>query len=222
MGMLYVVATPIGNLSDLTWRAVETLKSVDSIACEDTRHSKILLEHYGIDKPLVSYHQHSGPVKTERILAELGLGKSMALVTDAGTPGINDPGGKLVEDAVAAGHTIIPIPGACALAAALSVSGLPADRFEFLGFLPHKKGRQTLFQHIVSAEITIVFYESTHRIIKTLQQLAAGLPSERRVVVCRELTKQFESIYRGSAEHVLHQLEGGVTKGEFVVIVGPP
>jgi len=220
MGTLYVVATPIGNLSDLTLRAIETLKSADFVACEDTRHSKILLERYGIVKPLVSYHQHSGPLKTDKILAELGIGKSVALVTDAGTPGINDPGGKLVEAAAAAGHTVIPIPGASALAAALSVSGLPADRFEFLGFLPHKKGRQTLFQYIASAEITVVFYESTHRIIKTLQQLAVTLPPERRVVVCRELTKQFESIYRGSAAQVLQQIESGVTKGEFVVMVG--
>lgn len=220
MGTLYVVATPIGNLSDLTLRAIETLKSVDLVACEDTRHSKILLEHYGIQKPLVSYHQHSGSFKTEKILTELGSGKAVALVTDAGTPGINDPGGRLVAAAIAAGHSVTPLPGATALTAALSVSGLPTDRFEFLGFLPHKKGRQTLFQHIASTEITVVFYESTHRILKTLQQLAEVLAPERQVVVCRELTKQFESIYRGSVTQVLQQLQSGVTKGEFVVIVG--
>ncbi|MDD5109794.1 MAG: 16S rRNA (cytidine(1402)-2'-O)-methyltransferase [Patescibacteria group bacterium] len=221
MGTLYIMATPIGNLSDITLRALETLKSVDLVACEDTRHSKILLDRCRIEKPLISYHQHSGPVGVEKILAELGAGKAIALVTDAGTPGINDPGGVLVAAAVEAGHTVIPIPGATAFAAALSVSGLPADRFTFLGFLPHKKGRQTLLQYIADTESTVVFYESTHRIIKTMQQLATLLPPERPVVVCRELTKAFETIYRGSATEVLQQLQAGVTKGEFVVIVGP-
>ncbi len=220
MGTLFVVATPIGNLADITQRAVATLRSADVIACEDTRRTKILLDHYQITKPLVSYHQHSGVLKTQQVLALLAEDKSVALVCDAGTPGINDPGGKLVAAAVVSGHRVVPIPGPSAITTALSVSGLPTDHFTFLGFLPHKKGRQTMFAKIAAAEETVVFYESTHRILKTLEQLVAALPDNRPMVVCRELTKQFETIYRGNAAEVLQQLSGGVTKGEFVVIVG--
>lgn len=221
MGTLYVVATPIGNLADISQRASATLGAVDLIACEDTRHTLILLRHLGIEKPLVSYHQHSSPLRTHQVLEALESGKAVALVTDAGTPGINDPGGKLVAEATAAGHRVVAIPGASAVAAALSVSGLPADRFTFYGFLPHKKGRQTLLRELAASPHTVVCYESTHRIMKTMEQLAALLPPERPVVVCRELTKQFETIYRGNAREVLEQLRSGVTKGEFVVVVGP-
>jgi 16S rRNA (cytidine1402-2'-O)-methyltransferase len=169
---------------------------------------------------LVSYHQHSGHIKIEKILDALGQGQAVALVTDAGTPGVNDPGGRLVAAATGAGHRVVTVPGASALTAALSVSGLPADRFVFLGFLPHKKGRQVRLAQIAATDDTVVFYESTHRILKTLEQLAAVLPSDRPVVVCRELTKKFETIYRGSAQDVLAQLRRGVTKGEFVIIIG--
>ncbi len=222
MGTLFGVGTPIGNLGDITLRALEVLRSVDLIACEDTRHTKVLLDHYHITKPLVSYHQHSGPIKIEKILSALAHDQAVALVTDAGTPGVNDPGGLLVAAAARAGHRIVAIPGASALVTALSVAGLPADRFEFLGFFPHKKGRQTLLRRIRETEHTVAFYESTHRILKTIQQLADVLPADRLVVVARELTKKFETIYRGSAAEVLQQLQQGVTKGEFVVIVGPP
>lgn len=221
MGTLYIVATPIGNLADITQRAKEIFSSVDLIACEDTRHTLILLRHLGIEKPLVSYHQHSGPVKTQQVVAALGSGQSVALVCDAGTPGVNDPGGRLVAAAAAAGSRVVPLPGPSALTAALSVSGLPADHFAFLGFVPHKKGRQKMFAEIAAAEVTVVFYESTHRILKTMQSLADILPVGRPVVVCRELTKVFETIYRGNAKDVLAQLQGGITKGEFVIVVGP-
>lgn len=220
MGTLFVVGTPIGNLGDITLRGLEMLRSVDLIACEDTRHTKVLLDHYQISKPLVSYHQHSGPIKVEKILTALAVDQAVALVTDAGTPGVNDPGGLLVAVAARAGHRIIAIPGASAVVTALSVSGLPADRFEFLGFFPHKKGRQTLVNRIRETEHMVVFYESTHRILKTIQQLAGVLPANRPVVVARELTKKFETIYRGTAAEVFQQLSTGVTKGEFVVIVG--
>ena len=221
MGTLYVVATPIGNLADITQRAIDTLRAADLIACEDTRHTSILLRHLGIAAPLTSYHQHSGSVKIEQVVRALGEGKKVAVVTDAGTPGVNDPGGKLVAAAAAAGNQIVPIPGPSAIVAALSVSGLPADDFRFLGFLPHKKGRQTAITGIAAADTTVVFYESTHRILKALEQLALVLAPDRPVVVCRELTKQFETVYRGSCRDVLQQLQTGVTKGEFVVIVGP-
>ncbi|MDO8560299.1 MAG: 16S rRNA (cytidine(1402)-2'-O)-methyltransferase [bacterium] len=221
MGTLYVVATPIGNLADITQRAVATLRTVDLIACEDTRHTSILLRHLGITAPLTSYHQHSGAVKTDQVVRALGEGKNVAIVTDAGTPGVNDPGGKLVAAAAAAGHRVVPIPGPSALVAALSVSGLPVDDFRFMGFLPHKKGRQTAIAEIAAADTAVVFYESTHRILKALQQLALALAPDRPVVVCRELTKQFETVYRGNCSEVLQQLQAGVTKGEFVVIVGP-
>lgn len=221
MGTLFVVGTPIGNLGDITLRALEALRTVDLIACEDTRHTTVLLDHYQISKPLVSYHQHSGPMKIEKILAALAKGQNVAVVSDAGTPGVNDPGGQLVAAAVCDGHRVVAVPGASALTAALSVAGVPADRFEFLGFFPHKKGRQTLVNRIRETAHAVVFYESTHRIIKTLQQLAEALPASRPVVVARELTKKFETIYRGTAQEVLAQLQDGVTKGEFVIIVGP-
>ncbi|OGY47141.1 MAG: 16S rRNA (cytidine(1402)-2'-O)-methyltransferase [Candidatus Buchananbacteria bacterium RIFCSPHIGHO2_02_FULL_38_8] len=218
MAVLYVVATPIGNLKDITLRALEILKEVDLIVCEDTRVSNKLLNHYKIDKPTISYHQHSDIVKTDRIIAELKSGKNIALVSDAGTPGISDPGNKLVAAAVAAGIKVIPIPGPSAVAAALSVAGLPTDRFLFLGFLPHKKGRETLIKQIIESKYTIVFYESVHRIIKTLDQLKKfGL--ERQVVVCRELTKMFEEVVRGDIEEVLKHFEGKEPKGEFVVVI---
>ena len=218
MGTLYIVATPIGNLEDVTLRALRILKEVDLTACEDTRLTKRLLDHYQITTPTISYHQHSSIGKIGFLVDQLKAGKDVALVTDAGTPGIADPGGLLVKAVLEQGVKVEVIPGPAALTAALSISGLPADRFLFLGFLPHKKGRETLIKEIVSAKQTVVFYESVHRILKTLEQLKSfGL--ERLIVVARELTKKFETVYRGSVDEVLEKLKSDEVKGEFVVII---
>jgi len=223
MSKLYIVATPIGNLADITFRAVEVLKAADLIACEDTRVSKKLLDHYQIKSQLISYHQHSQPIKTEKIIEELKDGRQVAVITDAGTPGIADPGNQLVAHVhrqLGQAVQIITIPGATAITAALAIAGLPTDRFLFLGFLPHKKGKETMLKVIAASETTVGFYESTHRIIKTLEKLADYLDNSRPLVVCRELTKKFETIYRGHAREILQQLKSGETRGEFVVIVG--
>lgn len=222
MGKLYIIATPIGNLEDITLRALRIFKEVDLILCEDTRQTKKLLDRYEIKKPTLSYHQHSKLQKTEQIIEFLRNGKNLALVSDAGTPGISDPGGKLVEEVLRTfgeEAEIIPIPGPSAVAVAASVSGFPTDKFLFLGFPPHKHGRAAFFKRVGAAEETVIFYESTHRILKSLEELrtAAG---ERRVAVCRELTKMFETIYRGTTSEVLEKLKAGTTKGEFVVVVG--
>lgn len=225
-GVLYIVATPIGNLKDITLRALETLKTVDLIAAEDTRQTLKLLNHYGISKPLISYFQHSKISKIDYIIEQLKQGKKIALVTDAGTPGISDPGGKLVQ--IITTHLplcqIIPLPGPSALIAALSVSGLPADKFIFMGFPPAKKGREKFFRKLIEADYTVVFYESTHRILKTLEELknmfqVSGFKFQ--VVVCRELTKKFETIYRGNIDEIINQLnkDKNQLKGEFVVVV---
>jgi len=218
MATLYIVATPIGNLEDITLRALRILKEADLIACEDTRVTKKLLDHYEIQKPLISYHQHSKVEKIDFLVYKVKEGKNVAVVSDAGTPGISDPGGLLVKAAAAAGIKVEVIPGASALAAAVSLSGLAMDKFIFLGFLPHKKGRETLIKEIISAKYPVVFYESVHRIQKALEQLYEfGL--DREIVVCRELTKMFETVYRGSVKAVLNQLSDKEVKGEFVVII---
>ncbi len=221
MSKLYIVATPIGNLEDITLRARRTLEEADVIACEDTRVTVKLLNHYGIKKHLVSYHAHSTEAKVESVLRDLARGKNIALATDAGTPGISDPGNELIAEIVkrAPETEVIPIPGPSAVIAALSVSGFSTSQFLFLGFLPHKKGRQTLFRRIAEAEETVVFYESVHRIEKALQSLAEVLSPDRSMVVCRELTKQFETVYRGNATEVLVELQADTVKGEFVVVV---
>ncbi|MFA6098206.1 MAG: 16S rRNA (cytidine(1402)-2'-O)-methyltransferase [Patescibacteria group bacterium] len=222
MGTLYVVATPIGNLEDITLRALRALKEADFIICEDTRHTLQMLNHFEIKKTLISYHQHSQIQKIDYIISLLKNGKNLAMVSDAGTPALSDPGGVLVQEVFKSlGNEvkIVPIPGVSALTALISVAGLPTDKFTFLGFLPHKKGRQTLFKLIADSEQTVIFYESPHRIIKTLTALAESLPNERRVVVGRELTKKFETIYRGSAQEILKQLAEGESRGEFVVLV---
>lgn len=221
MSTLYVVSTPIGNLSDITFRAIEILRLADEIVCEDTRHTKKLLDHYQIAKPLMSFHEHSGAEKLEYLIEKLKNGQKLAFVTDAGTPCISDPGAKLVARAVHEGISIVPIPGVSAVVSALSVSGFPADTFTFHGFMPHKKGKETLMKKIAESEITSVFYESTHRIIKTLEMLARHLDKERKMVVCRELTKKFETIYRGTLDKILEQLRASSTKGEFTVVVAP-
>lgn len=225
-GTLSVVATPIGNLADITLRAVDTLKQADAIACEDTRVTSKLLMRFGIEKPLLIYHARSGALAASRILQLLAEGKHVALVTDAGTPGISDPGSELVRvarDRLGDEVRIEAIPGPSALTAALSIAGLRTHEFLFLGFLPHKKGRQTLFREIAETERAVVFYESPHRIEKTLASLAEVLPEERIVSVLRELTKIHESVVEGSAPVVAdyfmkHSQE---VRGEFVVIVAP-
>jgi 16S rRNA (cytidine1402-2'-O)-methyltransferase len=224
MGTLSVVATPIGNLGDITFRAVETLRKADAIACEDTRVTSKLLSRYDIQKPLLIFHARSGRVASERILTLLGEGKHVALVTDAGTPGISDPGSALVaeiRERLGDDVRIESIPGPAAVTAALSIAGVPTDGFVFLGFLPHKKGRQTLFKKIADEERTVVFYESPHRIEKALTSLAEVLGDGKKVTIARELTKIHESLVSGSAREVAtyfasHQAQ---VRGEFVVIV---
>jgi len=216
MGKLYVVSTPIGNLADITLRALETLKSVDVIACEDTRHTLQLLNHFDIKKPLISYHQHSGKLKVDKLISLLrDEDKTVALVTDAGTPGISDPGEQLICSVIDARIEIEPIPGVSAAVTALSISGLPTDEFVFIGFLPHKKGRQTKLKELATINRTIILYESPFRIIKLLNELLEYV-GDRQVAVCRELTKKFEATYRGKISGILPLIK---EKGEFVVII---
>ena len=225
MTKFYVVATPIGNLEDMTFRAIETLKSVDLILCEDTRVTQKLLNKYEIKKPTMSYHAQSKLAKTDKIFELLESGKNLALVSDAGTPTISDPGAMLIakikEKFDKEEVQVIPIPGASALITALSASGLPTHEFTFLGFLPHKKGRETLFKEIASSERTVVFYESPHRILKTLESLIKFCP-EKKVCIARELTKIYEEFKTGSAQELLEFLtkNAGKVRGEFTVLVG--
>jgi len=218
MSKLFIVATPIGNLGDMTFRAVSVLKEVDLILADDTRHTRILLNHYKIETPTVSYHQHSKITKVDFIIEELKKEKDLVLVSDAGTPGISDPGQYLISQILKElpETKIIPIPGPSALTAALSVSGFDTDQFVFLGFLPKKKGRQTLFNSLKTEKRTIVFYESPHRIRKTLFELADYLGSDRKAVVLREATKKFEEILRGGLLELSSRVK---EKGEFAVVV---
>ena len=221
--MLYIVATPIVNLQDITIRAINTLSNADLILAEDTRVTKVLLDRYNIKKEIISYHQHSGFRKIERIIEMLNRGKNLALVTDAGTPGISDPGGFLVSEALKTipDLKVVAIPGPNAAVTALSMSGFPSDKFIFLGFPPHKKGRQTFFKKIGQIKETIVFYESKHRILKALKELMeVSLVDKRKIMLVRELTKQFETVYRGSVEEILPKLHDKNLLGEFVVVVG--
>lgn len=223
-GVLSVVATPIGNLGDITLRAIETLKQADAIACEDTRVTSKLLSRFEISKPLLIYHAQSGRLAATRILAMLAEGKHIALVTDAGTPGISDPGSQLVHEVRKTFRDevrIVSIPGASAVTSALSIAGIPTHEFVFVGFLPHKKGRQTLFKEIAEAERTMVFYESPHRILKALESLTEVLADTRTVVVLRELTKIHESLIDGTATEVFEYFTTHPqhVRGEFVVCV---
>jgi 16S rRNA (cytidine1402-2'-O)-methyltransferase len=216
MGTLYVVATPIGNLEDITLRAIRTLKEVDAIASEDTRQTKKLLDKYNIKTPLISYYTYNIKERTPQIIQMLQEGKNVALVTDAGTPAISDPGEYLVQKAIEAGIKIVTIPGPCALIAALSISGVSTNKFIFEGFLPRKSvQRRRLFEALKEEERTVVFYESPHRILKTLDDLIAVLP-ERKITVARELTKVFEEIVSGTPSEVRAKLK---PKGEMVLIV---
>ena len=247
--MLYIVATPIGNLEDISLRALRILGEVDFILCEDTRVTKKLLIHYKINTPTISYHQHSKLPKVERILGLLDKGKNLALVSDAGTPGISDPGGKLVQAVIEKFGDDIKIesvPGPSAVIVALSISGVPADKFLFLGFPPHKKGRQTFLKKILESEWTVVVYESKYRIVKFLEELNKTIDSRQQttenkknskfqnskikekdkkrlqsMVVCRELSKMHETVYRGGIENIIKKIkeDKNARKGEFVVVI---
>jgi 16S rRNA (cytidine1402-2'-O)-methyltransferase len=217
-GTLYLVATPIGNLEDITYRAVKVLTSVDLVAAEDTRKTKILLDHYHISKPMMSYYSYNEQARAPQLIEKLLSGQSVALVSDAGTPGISDPAFHIVQQALENGVSIIPIPGPTAFISALIASGLSTDRFVFEGFLPQKKGRKTKWESLKSESRTIIIYESPHRIIKTLTDIHTYLGT-RKVVVARELTKKFEEIVRGSVQSVLTELSKKSPKGEYVVII---
>ena len=221
---LYVVATPIGNLEDITLRALRVLKQADVIACEDTRHTQKLLHHYGISTRTVSYHEHNEASRAEELIAQLKKGARVALVSDAGLPGISDPGYRVIAQAVEQGVPVVPVPGACAFVSALAASGLPTDSFEFHGFLPPKRGaRRGLLEGLRESQQTQVFYEAPHRLKETLEDIVEVLGSERRVVIARELTKIHEEFLRGSAGEVLHQLSrGSEIKGEITLLIGRP
>lgn len=222
IGTLYVVATPIGNLADISQRAIDTLQEVDLIACEDTRHSRRLLQHYGIQTALTALHEHNERERSRRLIDTLKTGKNIALISDAGTPLINDPGYILVREARSAGITVVPIPGPCAFIAALSVSGLPTDRFIFEGFLPaKKKARQERLSVLKTESRTLIFYEAPHRIQSSLSDLLAIFGVDRHVVLARELTKKFETIYDGQLKDVVTWLmeNPDQQRGEFVMLV---
>jgi len=221
MSQLYIVATPIGNLGDITFRAIETLKEVDFIAAEDTRHTKRLVDKYEIDTKLVSFHAQSSEAKTMALIERLKKGETAALVSDAGTPCVSDPGFRLVKLASEQGIDVIPIPGASALTTLISASGFPTDTFTFHGFLPHKKGRQTLVKSFKDAEHCQVVYESVHRFGKLLKELAEHVDADRSICVGRELTKMHEEIWRGTVAQAQAYFNESNTKGEFVVIVAP-
>ncbi|MBD3327931.1 16S rRNA (cytidine(1402)-2'-O)-methyltransferase [Candidatus Peregrinibacteria bacterium] len=218
--MLYIVATPIGNLEDITFRAVNVLKSVDLIAAEDTRHAGILLKKYEITTPVKSFHAHSDERRLNEMISYMREGKSVALISDAGTPGISDPGYVLIRRAIEEGFKVVPIPGPAAFLTALMAGGAPTNQFLYLGFIPAKKGRQKFFTPFFDTKHTIVFYESPHRLLKTLGQMAELMP-KRNIVVARELTKIYEEFYRGTAEQALEHFSGAKIKGEFVIVVGP-
>lgn len=251
MSNLYIVATPIGNLEDISMRALRILGEVDFILCEDTRVTGKLLGHYKIKTPTISYHQHSDIKKTDYIVSLLANNKDLALVSDAGTPGISDPGGKLIQivmEKLGDDVKIESVPGPSAVTAALSISGIPTDKFIFMGFLPHKKGRQTFLNKIIDSEYPVVVYESKYRIIKLLEELEklnkeikkenlrieieesrSGKKEEQKkrrevtsIVVCREISKMHETVYRGEIKKIIEKIKDNKDdqKGEFVVIVG--
>jgi 16S rRNA (cytidine1402-2'-O)-methyltransferase len=219
-GVLYVVATPIGNLEDISLRALRVLREVDLVACEDTRRTRVLLAHHGIATPTTSYHEHNARVRGPELVGRLLEGRSVALVTDAGTPGLSDPGFRLVREARAAGVTVVPVPGPSAVAAALSASGLPADRFVFEGFLPVKPGRRlNRLRALAALEMTVVLYEAPHRILATLDAVAQVF-GDREIVVARELTKQFEEITAApAAAHRARLAAAGPPRGEFTLVI---
>jgi len=221
-GTLYIVATPIGNLSDISYRAIDVLKQVDVVAAEDTRHSKPLLHHYGIDTSMLAYHEHNEVQLTPRLIERLLAGESVALISDAGTPLLSDPGYRLVKMAHEAHIKVSPIPGACAAIAALSACGLATDRFLFAGFPPHKQGpRQRFYEDLRYQSSTLIFYESSHRILASVYDMLGVLGGERQIVMAREITKTFETIHNTSLLELPDWLEADTNqrKGEFVLIV---
>lgn len=220
-GTLYIVATPIGNLEDMTFRAVRVLKEADLIACEDTRQTRKLMEHYGIDRPTISYHEHNEAARAAELVTRMLEGARVALVSDAGMPLVSDPGYRVVKAAIESGVPVEPVPGASALVAALAASGLPTDEFHFGGFLPPKAGqRQRALEELAPERATLVFYEAPHRIVETLREIEKAL-GPRPVVVARELTKLHEEFLRGTAGEVAAVLEArGVVKGEITLLVG--
>ncbi|MDO8548964.1 MAG: 16S rRNA (cytidine(1402)-2'-O)-methyltransferase [Ignavibacteria bacterium] len=219
-GSLYIVSTPIGNLKDITLRAIETLKEVNFIICEDTRVTSILLKHYDIHKELISMNAQSESRKIPHLIQRINKEESCALVSDAGTPSISDPGLRLISEAIKTNIKVVPVPGVSALVTALSISGLPTDVFVFEGFLPNKKGRSTKLKNLAEEERTIILYESTYRIEKLLKELSEFMP-ERFLVICRELTKKFEEVRRGYPKELLDSFKDSVNKGEFVVVIAP-
>ena len=219
-GILHIIATPIGNLEDITLRALSTLKESDLIACEDTRVTSKLLSHYNISKPLVSLHQHSGKIRFDRIISELNAGKKVAYASDAGTPGISDPGNKLVAAAIAEDIDIIPIPGVSALTTLISVAGVDMQQFVFLGFPPHKKGREKFFKLLFETKYPAIYYDSPHRILKNIELLKKnGL--NKHIIIGREMTKLFEEIIRGNFAEVSEYFTKNPSKlkGEFKIII---
>jgi len=219
-GQLFIVSTPIGNLADFTFRAVEALASAALVVAEDTRHSRTLLDHYRITTPVAAYHEHNEARETPRLVARLLEGESIALISDAGTPLVSDPGARLVHAAVAAGITVVPIPGASALLAALVASALPSERFSFYGFLARKgKERSAAIADIVRSPLTVIVYESPNRVAATLAELASAGAAERQVVVARELTKKFETFLRGRVGELAQTLAGSEVRGEIVLVI---
>ena len=222
-GTLYIVATPIGNLGDMVPRAIETLQSVSAIACEDTRHSKKLLDHFRIDKPLVAYHDHSDKTSSYKILKRLASGQDIALISDAGTPLISDPGYRLVLAAREQGFAVVPIPGACAAIAALSVAGLPTDKFRFIGFLPAKSSQRIKsFEQLKGVDETMVFYEAPHRILECLKDAIAVFGGAHIGFIAREITKTFETYLYGTLAELLVKVEtdSNQQRGEIVLVLG--
>ena len=219
MAKLYIVPTPIGNLEDITLRAINVLKEVDFILAEDTRTTSHLLRHLGIEKPMHSHHKFNEHATVGRVAESIAAGKDVALVSDAGTPGISDPGFLLVRKCVEEGIDIVTLPGATALIPALVQSGFPCDRFCFEGFLPQKKGRMKRLQELATESRTVIFYESPYRVVKCLEQIAETFGSERRVAVVREITKKFEETVRGTVEEAIAHFKEHEPKGEFVIVV---
>lgn len=220
MGKLFVVAVPIGNYQDITYRAVQTLKDVDLIACEDTRVTKRLLNEFSITNKLLSYHDHNEVYKATIIAERIQNGENIAIVSDAGTPGINDPGYRIISLCREKNIEIVGLPGACAAINALVTSGLPTDKFVYYGFLPNKKGRETLLKELLLEKHTIILYESVHRFLKLLAELNEYFPN-RKISVHREMTKTFASVYSGTAIEILENYPEDQVKGEFVVIIAP-
>jgi len=220
-GTLYIVATPIGNLEDITFRAVRILREAELIACEDTRQTRKLLDHYAIEKPAISYHEHNEAERAQELIGKLQQGLTIAQVSDSGMPGVSDPGYRVVKLAVEHGIPVIPVPGASATLTALAASGLPTDAFEFRGFLPAKSGqRRTALEQMRDLQHTMIVYEAPHRIKEALEDIVRTLGADRPVVIARELTKLHEEFIRGTASEVLERIQGRELRGEITLLIG--